>query len=149
MDTERLHTDIKSQLRDDPVSVEHLDSQADPRWTPRSRWVTQTFRTHICPGFQLTPSCSSVLAQPSPCRTLWSVQDPLPGSPQLLLAWTPDLCQKLLQIVHHLFLHQTRAPQTIRASQAASHSREAMEFHLHGFHRQTTRVFWLYVYPSR
>ena len=33
MDTERLHTDIKSQLQDDPVSAEHLDSQADPRWT--------------------------------------------------------------------------------------------------------------------
>ncbi len=33
MDTERLHTDIKSQLRDDPVSAEHLDSQANPRWT--------------------------------------------------------------------------------------------------------------------
>ncbi len=33
MDTERLHTDIKSQLRDDPVSAEHLDSRADPRWT--------------------------------------------------------------------------------------------------------------------
>src|SRR6266481_467560 len=80
------------------------------------------------------PSCSSVLARPSPCRTLWSVQDPLPGSPQLLLAQTLDLCQKLLQIVHHLFSCQTRAPQTIQASQAASHSQEAMEFHLHGFH---------------
>src|SRR6266481_1186669 len=33
MDTERLHADIKSQLRDDPVSAEHLDSRADPRWT--------------------------------------------------------------------------------------------------------------------
>src|SRR6266481_4587786 len=33
MDTERLHVNIKSQLRDDPVSAEHLDSQADPRWT--------------------------------------------------------------------------------------------------------------------
>src|SRR6266481_5633918 len=68
---------------------------------PRSRWVTQTFQTHICPRFQLTPSCSSVLARPSPCRTLWSFQDPLPGPPQLLLAWTPDLCQKLLQVMHH------------------------------------------------
>src|SRR6266481_3639351 len=104
---------------------------------------------HICPRFQLTPSCSSVLARPSPCWTLWSVQDPLPGSPQLLLARTPNLCQKLLQIVHHLFLCQTRAPQTIWASQAASHSREAVEFHLHGFHRETTQVFRLYVYPSR
>src|SRR6266481_6257450 len=33
MDTERLHADIKSQLRDNPVSTEHLDSRADPRWT--------------------------------------------------------------------------------------------------------------------
>src|SRR6266481_5261525 len=33
MDTERLHVDIKSQLRDDPLSAEHLDSQSDPRWT--------------------------------------------------------------------------------------------------------------------
>src|SRR6266481_4281625 len=81
-----------------------------------------------------TPSCSSVFARSSPCRTLWSVQDPLSGPPQLLLAPTPDLCQKLLKIVHHLFLHQTCAPQTIRASQAASHSQEAVEFHLHGFH---------------
>src|SRR6266481_9762648 len=81
---------------------------------------------HICPEFQLTPLCSPVLAQPSTCRTLQSVQDPLPGSPQLLLAQTPNLCQKLLQIVHHLFLCQTRVPQTIRASQAASHSQEAV-----------------------
>src|SRR6266481_3539869 len=77
-----------------------------PKMDPRSRWVTQTFRMHICPGFQRMPSCSSVLARPSPCRTLWSVQDPLPGLPQLLLAQTPDRCQKLLQIVHHLFSHQ-------------------------------------------
>src|SRR6266481_4788822 len=116
---------------------------------PWSQWVAQTFRMHICPRFQLTPLCSSVLTRSPTCRTLWSVQDPLPGSPQLLLAQTPDLCQKLLQIVHHLFSCQTHAPQTIRASQAASHSREAMEFHLHGFHRETTQVFWLYVYPSR
>src|SRR6266481_4410656 len=109
-----------------------------PKMDLRSQWVTQTFWMHICPGFQLMPSCSSVLARPSPCRTLWSVQDPLPGSPQLLLARTPDLCHKLLQIVHHLFSRQTHAPQTIRASQAASHSQEAAELHLHGFHRETT-----------
>src|SRR6266481_993795 len=94
------------------------------------------------------PLCSSVLARSSPCRTSWSVQDPLPGSPQLLLAWTPNLCQKLLQVVHHLFLCQTHVPQTIWASQAASHSQEAMECHLHGFHREATQVFQLYVYPG-
>src|SRR6266481_946637 len=96
---------------------------------PWSQWVAQTFWTHICPGFQLTPLCSSVLARSPTCRTLRSVQDPLPGSPQLLLAQIPNLCQKLLQIVHHLFSHQTHVPQTIQASQAASHSQEAMEFH--------------------
>ena len=35
MDTERLHSDIKSHLRDDPTSAERLDhqSQSDPKWT--------------------------------------------------------------------------------------------------------------------
>ena len=34
MDTERLHSDIKSHLRDDPTSAEHLDHQlqSDPKW---------------------------------------------------------------------------------------------------------------------
>ena len=35
MDTERLHLDIKSHLRDNPTSTEHLDHQShsDPKWT--------------------------------------------------------------------------------------------------------------------
>ena len=35
MDTERLHSDIKFHLRDNPTSAEHLDqqSQSDPKWT--------------------------------------------------------------------------------------------------------------------
>src|SRR6266850_668260 len=33
MDAERLHSDIRSQLREDPVSAEHLDNQSDPKWT--------------------------------------------------------------------------------------------------------------------
>ena len=35
MDTERLHLDIKSHLRDDPTSAEHLNHrlQSDPKWT--------------------------------------------------------------------------------------------------------------------
>src|SRR6266481_5766979 len=105
---------------------------------PWSRWVAQTFRTHICPGFQLPPSCSSILTRPSPCRTLWSVQDPLPGPPQLLLARTPDLRQKLLQIMHHLFSRQTCVPQTLQAPQTASHTRETVELYLYGFHREAT-----------
>src|SRR5882672_7776343 len=30
---ERLHSDICSQLRDDPTSEEHLNNQSDPSWT--------------------------------------------------------------------------------------------------------------------
>src|SRR5882724_10633727 len=33
MDAERLHSDIQSQLQDDPISTEHLDNQSDPKWT--------------------------------------------------------------------------------------------------------------------
>jgi len=33
MDAERLHSDIRSQLRDDPISAEHLDNQSDPKRT--------------------------------------------------------------------------------------------------------------------
>src|SRR5467141_4443088 len=33
MDAERLHSNIQSQLRNDPVSTEHIDNQSDPKWT--------------------------------------------------------------------------------------------------------------------
>jgi len=33
MDTEQLHSDIKSQLQDNPITVDHIDSQTDPKWT--------------------------------------------------------------------------------------------------------------------
>jgi len=33
MDAERLHSNIQYQLRDDPISTEHLDNQSDPKWT--------------------------------------------------------------------------------------------------------------------
>src|SRR5882724_13720687 len=33
MAAERLHTNIRTQLREDPVSNEHLSIQSDPNWT--------------------------------------------------------------------------------------------------------------------
>ena len=33
MDAERLHSEFWSQLREDPISAEHLDNQSDPKWT--------------------------------------------------------------------------------------------------------------------
>src|SRR5882724_2929536 len=32
MDTEKLHSDIRTQLREDPISAEHLDNHSEP-WT--------------------------------------------------------------------------------------------------------------------
>jgi len=33
MDAERLHSNIQSQLWEDPIPAEHLDNQSDPQWT--------------------------------------------------------------------------------------------------------------------
>src|SRR5882672_1957865 len=99
-------------------------------------------RTHLCSEFWQSPTpCSSVLTRPPPCRSLQSDKDSLPSPHALLLVWTSDLCQRLLQVVYHLFPHQTCAPQTLQTSQATCNSREALEFHFDGFHREALSVF--------
>src|SRR5882724_10319198 len=92
--------------------------------------------------------CSPILTRPSPCRTFWSHEDITSSSDALLLARTSGLCQRLLQIVYHLFPCQTCVPQTLRTPQTASDSGEALEFHLHGFHREPPSIFQLYLDPS-
>src|SRR5467141_3999272 len=104
---------------------------------------------HLCSKFQQSPTpCSSVLARPPPCRSLQSDKDSLPSLHALLLVWTSDLCQRLLQFVYHLFPLQTCAPQTLWTSQATSDSREALEFHFDGFHREAPSVFQLHLDSS-
>src|SRR5882672_85972 len=88
---------------------------------------------------------SSILTCARPCRTFRSDEDSSPSPPALLLAWTSELCQRLLQIVYHLFLCQTRAPQTLWTSQATSDSQEALEFNLNGFHREAPIIIQLYL----
>jgi len=56
----------------------------------------------------------------TPCRTFQSDEDPTSSPYAILLDWTSSLCQGLLKIMHHLFPHQTCAPQTLRTSQATS-----------------------------
>src|SRR5882724_2424861 len=105
--------------------------------------------THLCSEFQQSPTmCSSVLARPPPFRSFWSDEDPTSSPYAILLVRTSSLRQRLLQIVHHLFLCQTCAPQTLRTSQATSNSREALEFHIHGFHRESPSIFRLYLDSS-
>src|SRR5882724_8456433 len=104
---------------------------------------------NICSGFRKSSTpCSPILTRSSPCRTFRSDKDITSSLDALLLAWTSGVCQRLLQIVYHLFLHQTCAPQTLWTPQTASNSGEALEFHLHGFHREAPSSFRLYLDPS-
>src|SRR5467141_1800917 len=106
-------------------------------------------RMHLCSEFQQPPTlCSSVLTQPPPCRSLRSDKDSSPSPHALLFVWTSGLCQRLLQIVYHLFPLQTCVPQTLWTSQATSNSREALEFHFNGFHREAPSIFWLHLNSS-
>src|SRR5882724_12423960 len=104
---------------------------------------------HLCSELWQSPTtCSPVLAQPSPCRSFQSDKDPSSSLHAILLVQTSSLHQGLLQIVHHLFPHQTRMPQTLQTSQATSNSREALEFHIHGFHREAPSIFRLHLDSS-
>src|SRR5882724_8560913 len=106
-------------------------------------------RTHLCSELRQSPTtCSSVLARPPPCRTFRSDEDFTSSPYAILLARTSSLRQRLLQIMHHLFPRQTGAPQTLRTSQATSDSREALEFHIHGFHREAPPIFRLHLDSS-
>src|SRR5882672_9490138 len=99
---------------------------------------------HLCSEFWQSPTlCSPVLTRPPPCRSLWSDKDSSPSPHALLLVWTSSLCQRLLQVMSHLFPCQTCVPHTLWTSQATSDSQEALEFHFHGFHREAPSIFQL------
>src|SRR5882724_4275242 len=110
---------------------------------PRPQWCTKELWTNLCSRLRKSSTpCSPILTRPSPCRTFQPDKDTTSSSDALLLAQTSGLCQGLLQIVYHLFLHQTCVPQTLRTPQTTSDSSEALEFHLHGFHREAPSIFW-------
>src|SRR5882724_3051831 len=101
---------------------------------------------HLCSKLWKSPTqCSPVLTQPSPCRSFQSDEDPSSSPHAILLVWTPSLCQGLLQVVYNLLPCQTCAPQTLQTSQAISVFQEALEFHIHGFHREAPSIFQLYL----
>src|SRR5882724_4310788 len=94
-----------------------------PQVDHQSRWFTMPPWMHLCSELQQSPmTCSPVLTRPPSCRSFWSDEDPTSSLYAILLVWTSSLCQRLLQIVHHMFPHQTRAPQTLQTSQATSNS---------------------------
>src|SRR5882672_6593317 len=58
-------------------------------------------RTHLHSEFWQSPTpCSSVFAQPPPCRSLQSDKDSSPSPHALLFVWTSGLRQRLLQIMY-------------------------------------------------
>src|SRR5882724_8524699 len=116
---------------------------------PRPCWFTKELWMNLCSGFQKSSTpFSPILTQSSPCRTFQSDEDITSSLDALLLARISGLCQRLLQIMYHLFSCQTCVPQTLQTPQTASDSGKALEFHLHGFHREAPSIFRLYLDPS-
>jgi len=114
MDAERLHSDIRSQLREDPISAEHLDNQSDPKWTFNPMVYYPTLDASM---FQI-PEISNYVFFSTRTTTPFQVisvrRRPTSSPYAILLVRTSSLRQGLLQIVHHLFPCQTCAPQTYR-----------------------------------
>jgi len=145
MDAERLHSDIQSQLWEDPISTEHLDNQSDPSGPSILMVYYTTSDTSMFWTLAISDYMFYVLTQPSPCRSFWSDKDPSSSPYAILLVWTSSLCQGLLQIHAPLVPCQTCAPQALQTSQATSNSWEALEFHIYGFHREAPSIFRLYL----
>ena len=80
-----------------------------------------------------------------PCRSFQSDEDPSSSLHAILLVWTSSICKELLQVMYNLFPHQTCVSQTLWTSQATSNSREALEFHIHGFNIEAPSIFQLHL----
>jgi len=50
MDAERPHSNIRSQLQEDPISSEHLNNQSDPKWTLNPDGLLCHFRCIYVPN---------------------------------------------------------------------------------------------------
>jgi len=132
MDAERLHSDIQSQLWEDPISTEHLNNQSDPKWP----LIPMVLLCHLgCIYSELWQSPNYMLsstAQTIPCRSFQS--DKTLHQVHMQYYWsrlqsTSGYCKSCTICS----LHQTCVPQTLQTSQAISNSQQALEFHIHGF----------------
>jgi len=150
MDAEKLHSNIRSQLGEDPISAEHLDKQSET-WTLYPQWFTKEFWTNLCSRlWKSSTLCSPILTQTTiPCKDI-SVRRRHIHQVQMhyywpgLLVFVKDYCKSCTIC----FPCQTCAPQTLQTPQTVSDTSEALEFHLHGFHREAPSIFWLYLDPS-
>jgi len=145
-----------------PLRISHHGYQKAPHWhpnsTPRGSQFCWTPQQSIRPKVDLNPSATSDVSMSqiltifdfvffsvhmsTPLQDILCNKDTPPSLNTLLLVQTSCLCQGLLQAMHHLFLCQTHTPQTLWTSKATSDSWEALEFHLHEFHRAAPSVLW-------
>jgi len=100
------HTNIWTQLQEDPVSNEHLSIQSDSNGplTPMAYFVIWVrFISQILITFDFVFSNIHMI---TPGRTFQSNKT-LHKSTTLFLAWTSHSCQGLLEVMYHLFPSQT------------------------------------------
>jgi len=125
----RLHSDIRSQLKEDPISAEHLDNQSDPQWTldpefTMPPWMPSMFQTQAISNYVFSSTRMTI-----PLQVISVRRRPFTKSACHTIG--PDF-QSMSRITEKscttLFPCQTCAPQTLQTSQATSDSWEALEF---------------------
>jgi len=140
MDTERLHADIQSQTsRGSPFLAETPDNQSDSQWTLIPMVYYATSDASMFPNSSQSPKhvFSPVLGMDHPLAGHFSQnKDPSSSSPHgILLVWTSSM-SRTTEIMHHLFPHQTCAPQTLQLLKQLPILRALN--HIHGFHRESS-----------
>jgi len=97
MDAERLHSNIRSQLWEDPTSKEHLTNQSDPSWTPWPRWSTFPLGCIHVPNSDNLQLCVLHIHMIIPLQVIQSDKDTSSSPNTLLLPGLPvyikDYCK--------------------------------------------------------
>jgi len=133
------------QLWEDPFPQNNLNNQSDPKWTLDPNGLLCHLDASISELWQSPNTCSQSTCTTIPLQVISVRQNPSSSSYAILWSRTPSLHQGLLQIMHHCSCTKPVCPQTLQTSQATSNSQEALEFHIHGFHREAP--FHLLVTP--
>jgi len=148
MDTKRLQADIVSSLQSDPIALEHLSSNADPRWTTSPSRLLR-LDNHI-----YVPDSGDIrlhvlqYSQPSLSRTLRVRRKPSTRSDTGTPGWGSQSSSNTTAS------HAPSAPKlshsiiSLQATEAAPSTQEAVELDFHGFHREASPVLGLYLHPG-
>jgi len=73
----KVHSDIWSQLQEDPISIEHLDNQSDPQWTLNPMVYSATLTNYVPNSINLWLCVLQYSQWPPPCRSFMVRWNPL------------------------------------------------------------------------